>query len=282
MTQVTLQALSSMAAAVAMLVLALLGPPSVVDAQSHTASRTFQTSWAAPDSELRVNISASDYGPFGQVVETLPAGFSYVRSSLGGSEVDVAGQTVQFTLFRVSSFYYVVRAPAQEGEYTFSGVIANSDRQNRTVSGHTQLRVGQPPTPTPSPTPTATPTPTPIPTPTATPTPTPSPTPTPTPTPSPTATATPTPTPSPTPSPTPNIDATVDARLAAALATATASTPTPTPTPETPPPPRRPLPTIEPEETEAEVFPVWLSVMLIGSAVVLLVGGLFLFGRRRG
>ena len=99
-----------------MVVLAILGQPGSVDAQSHSASRTFQASWASPGSELRVNISASNYGSFGRVVETLPSGFSYVRSSLGSSEVDVKGQTIEFTLFDVSSFYYVVRVPAEEGQ----------------------------------------------------------------------------------------------------------------------------------------------------------------------
>ena len=272
-------ALGTMAA----LTLALAAPPAIVQAQSHSASRTFQASWASPDSELRVNISASNYGPFGQVVETLPSGFSYVRSSVETSEVDVDGQTVQFTLFGVSSFYYVVRVPAEEGQHTFSGVIRNSDRQERTVAGHTQLRVGPPPTPTPSPTPTPTSTPTPTPTATPTPTPSPTPTPTPTPTPSPTPTPTPSPTPSPTPTPTPDIEATVDARVAAALATATASMPTPaavTPTPivRT----RAPLPEPpDPVEEESGVFPSWAPVLLIGLAIGVLIGGLVVFGRRR-
>ena len=155
MVRATLGALSSLAVGTAVVLLVLLGQPGAVDAQSHSASRTFQASWASPGSELRVNISASNYGPFGRVVETLPLGFSYVRSSLRSSEVDVKGQTIEFTLFGVSSFYYVVRAPAEEGQYTFSGVITNSDRQERTVAGQTQIRVGPPPTPTPPPTPAA-------------------------------------------------------------------------------------------------------------------------------
>ena len=166
--RVTLGTSSGLAIGAFMIVLALLGQPGAVDAQSHSASRTFQASWASPGSELRVNISASNYGPFGQVVETLPDGFSYVRSSVDTSGVDVEGQTVQFTLFGVSSFYYVMRVPDTEGQYTFSGIIRNSNRVERTIAGHTQLRVGPAPTPTPSPTPT--PTPMPTPTPTATPT----------------------------------------------------------------------------------------------------------------
>ena len=240
-----------LAVGTSMVVLALLGQPGAVDAQTHSATRTFRASWASLGREFRFNPSASNNGPFGKVNETLAQGLSYVQSSLGASEVDVDGQTVQFTLFGVSSFYYVVRVPAEEGEYTFSGIITNSERQDRTIAGHTRIRVGPPPTPIPTPTPTPTPSPTPTPTPTPTPPPTPTATPTPTPSPPPTAT--------PTPTPTPDIAATVDARVAAALATATASTPTPvavTPTPVVR--IRAPLPeSLDPVEEESGVFPSW-------------------------
>ena len=172
-------------------------------------------------------------------METLPSGFPYVRSSQGASKVDVDGQAVQFTLFGVSSFYYMVRVPTTEGEYTFSGIITNRKRQDRTVAGQIQLRVGPPPTPTPTPTPTSTPAP------------------------SPTPKTTPTPTPSLTPTPTPDTSATVDARVAAALATATAAATASTPTPVavTPTPVvkiRAPLPkSLDPVEEESGVCPSW-------------------------
>ena len=273
--------LLGLAVGVAMIVLALLGQPGAVDAQSHSATRTFQADWASPGSEIRINISASNYGPFGQVVETLPSGLSYVRSSLEKREVDVNGQTVQFTLFGVSSFYYVVSVPAEEGQYTFSGVIRNSERAERAVSGHTQLRVGPPPTPTPTPTPTPIPTPSPSPTLTPALTPTPLPMPTPFPTPTPTPMSTPSPTPTPTPSPTPDIEATVEARVVAALATVTAPTPTPTPTPTPIVITRAPLPEPDlPDEEESGVVPSWAPVLLIGLAIGTLIGGLIVFRRR--
>lgn len=262
-------------AGIAAALLVLFGPGAVV-AQSHSATRTFQDTWAAPGSEFRVDISARDYGPFGQVAETLPLGFSYLRSSLPAGAVDVEGQTVEFTLFGSDDFHYVVTVPAEEGRYMFSGTIRNSDREAQTIVGDTHLRVGPPPTPTPTPTATPTPTPTPTPSPTPTPTPTPSPTPTPTPSPTPT----PTPTSTPTPSPTPDVQATVDARMAAALATMTA--PTPTPPPPTPTPVLRTLLTREPEDTErGSVFPGWMPVLLIGVAALVLIGGLVVFGRLR-
>ena len=164
-----------------------------VGAQSHSASRAFQRVWAAPGSELRVTITARNYGTFGQVVETLPDGFTFGGSSLDDAQVSSEGQTVQFNLLGDSRFTYTVTVPSVEGRYTFSGIIKNIDREEQTISGLLQLRVGPPPTPTP----TSIPTPTPTPEPTATPTPTP------TPTPVPTATAAPTVVPMPTPTPTP-------------------------------------------------------------------------------
>ena len=51
-------------------------------------------------------MAAGNYGLAGQVVETLPAGFAYVAgsSSLGASQVQVAGQNVTFTLLGETSF----------------------------------------------------------------------------------------------------------------------------------------------------------------------------------
>ncbi len=246
-----------LAIGVAIAALVLPGQPGSVDAQSRIADRMFEANWASPGSEMTVTISAQGYGPFGQVVETLPAGFSYVRSSLEAGDVDEEGRTIRFTLFGVSSFSYVVKVPRTEGRYTFSGIIKNSNREEGAIAGDSQFRVGPTPTPTPSPTPTATPTPSPTPTPTATPTPTI----TPSPTPSPTATLVPT--------STPDIEATVDARVAAVLSTAAPSTAVaeePTPTPEPP---------AQPEEVL--VFSNWVPLLLIGILIGVLIGGLLVF-----
>ena len=205
----TLVALAALVGAVA-----LLAQPGALEAQSHTATRTFPQAWAMPGGELRVAIAASNYGPIGQVVETLPDGFTFVRSSLGEAQEEVAGQTVRFNLLGDRRFTYVVTVPSAEGHYTFAGVIRNVDRAERTIAGHTRLRVGPPPTPastaTPAPatsTPTgeptagATPEPTQTPTPEHTATPVPTVTPPPLPTPAPTATPEPTATPAPTATP---------------------------------------------------------------------------------
>ena len=203
--------------------------PAPVDATSHSAVRSFSAPWVLPGGRFEVTVAVSDYGPFGQVVETLPPGFSYEGADLSEAAVAAKGQTVAFTLLGDERFTYTVAAPSAEGSYTFSGVLLDANKAEQAVDGKSTIRVGPPPTPTPEPTPTPTPEPTPTPTPEPTPTPTPEPTPTPT------ATATPTPEPTPTATPTPEPPTATPSPTAA---------PGPTPTSAPTPPPPAP----EPEE----------------------------------
>ena len=259
MIRTSLGALTALAFAALVGAVTLLVQPGVVEAQSHSATRAFQQDWAAPGGELRVTITASNYGAFGQVAETLPDGFTFLSATLPGNQVEEEGQVVRFNLFGDSSFTYVVTAPNTEGQYIFTGIVRNVDREERSVTGHTQFRVGPPPTPAPTatstPVPPATATPEPTATPTPEPTATPVPTETPTPSPTPEPTATPTSTPEPTPTPAP---------------TAT-STPTATPSPE---PTATPAPTATPvtvdEMPEGEEGPpgiLWFIpvILLIGA-----------------
>ncbi len=128
------------------------------------------------------------------------------------------GRKVFFTLLGEESFSYAVTASHREGAYSFSGVVKDLNKDERPVTGDSDITVSISPPPTPTPTPS--PVPTPTPSPTASPTPVPSPTPEPTATPSPLPSPTPEPTatPSPLPSPTPEPTAT--------------PSPLPSPTPE--------------------------------------------------
>ena len=98
-------------AGAALWVMALLHP-TPVDATSHRAVRSFSASWVLPDGRLEVTITPTGYGIIGQVVETLPAGFSYSGSGLSGSQVAADGRTVRFTLLGEETFAYTVTAPA--------------------------------------------------------------------------------------------------------------------------------------------------------------------------
>ena len=105
------------------------------------ASRSFSPAPASAGGELEVTITAAGYGGFGQVVETLPTGFSYVSSSLSDSAVTVAGQEVSFTLFGHTTFTYTVAAPSAGGTYSFSGVLKNSKSVEQPVGGVSSITV---------------------------------------------------------------------------------------------------------------------------------------------
>ncbi len=232
MIRTNLVAFAALAITILVGIAALLAHQGAVVAQSHSAIRSFPADRAAPGSEVEISITTSNLGGFGQVEETLPEGFTFVRSSLDVFQVRVTGQTVLFTLISGNRFTYVATAPAMEGQYTFSGIVRNSDRVEQAIEGRTTLRIEPEPTPVPTSAPAPQPPPRPRPTPQPTPTPTPQPTPTPTPQPTPTPTPQPTPTPTPQPTPTPTPQ------------------PTPTPTPQpTPTPMPQPTPTSTPQPT---------------------------------
>jgi hypothetical protein len=257
--RISLGAFAALAIVAMVGALALLAQPGVVEAQSHSASRAFQRTWAAPGGELRVTITASNYGAFGQVVETLPDGFTFKSATLPSGQIEQEAQVVRFNLFGDSSVNYVVTVPTTEGRYTFTGVIRNADRAERSVTGHTQFRVGPPPTPAPTSTPTPVPTATSTPVPTATPTPeptatpVPTETPTPSPTPAPTATSTPSPTPTPEPTPTPTPEPTA----------------TPTPAPTAAPSPTATVAVAAPEAEAGPPGILWFIPVIVVLGVIL-------------
>ena len=223
----------------------VVGGASSVTVSGPRATRSFSSTNVRPSGQVTVTITAAGYGSLGAVTETLPAGFSYVSSSLTdeGEVTELDDRTVRFTLQGADkTFTYTVNATSTVGAYDFSGKLRDSDRTDHDVGGADRVTVAKPtvrpratatsrpsggtsttrtdPTSTPTPrSATATPTPTPTPemataTPTPIPTATPTPIPTATPTPIPTATPTPTPTAAAvlvaTPTPSPLLPATGD------------------------------------------------------------------------
>ena len=138
---------------------ALLLRPVSLEASSHSAARSFSQPWAMPGGRLVVTITATNYGGFGQVEETLPQGFSYTGSSLSEGSVTVAGQTVSFVLLGDGSFTYTVDVPGEEGDYAFSGILKDANREEMVVGGASQVLVGPEPTATPTSEPADTPVP---------------------------------------------------------------------------------------------------------------------------
>ena len=121
---------------------------------SASATRSFDSASVAPGDEVVVTITAADYGSLGAVTETLPAGFSYVSSSLTdeGEVTEIDARTVRFTLQGADkTFTYTVTASNTAGRHTFSGMLRDSDRVDSVVGGATSVTVQRPtPAPTPS------------------------------------------------------------------------------------------------------------------------------------
>ena len=251
--------------------LLFLGLPGATEAQSPQARRTLSPPWVEPGGEVKVTITASNFGGFAQIEETLPPGFTYAGADLSAEAVTRAGRKLTVILLGQNRVTLTLVAPAQPGTHSFSGVLLDANRVEHAVGGSMSIRVGPPPTPRPSPTTTSTSTPTPTaaptPAPTSTPSPTPTRTPTPSPTPAPTASPTPTEllTPTPTPSPT--------------------STPTPTPISTTEPtaaqarPATPAAPSQPPEAGGGPPLLLWLIPVLIGLGIIL--GIVFYIRRRR-
>ena len=122
----------------------ILGLSLVAAQQGANASRSFDTVSVAPGGQVVVAFTAADYGSLGAVTETLPAGFSYVSSSLTdeGEVTEVNDRTVRFTLQGADkTFTYTVTASDTAGDYDFSGVLRDADRGDHTVGGASSVTV---------------------------------------------------------------------------------------------------------------------------------------------
>ena len=139
------------------------------------AIRSLSETYVEPGGEVMVTITATGYGLYGHVVETLPPGFSYTQSNLNEDAVIVSGREVIIFLLRGEErFTYTVTAPgaarerpptptptsasraAREylptptptprrrrvGEYPFFGDLVNENRLQQTVGGAASIRVG--------------------------------------------------------------------------------------------------------------------------------------------
>ncbi|NQE04621.1 hypothetical protein C5S32_02010 [ANME-1 cluster archaeon GoMg1] len=107
-----------------------------------TATRKLPAELVPADSSFLVEIAVSGYGTFGQVVETLPEGFTYLASTLDPGSVEVVINTVEFTLLGETSFTYTValRPDVEEGTYPISGILKVVDDEYE-IDGDTEIVV---------------------------------------------------------------------------------------------------------------------------------------------
>ena len=116
------------------------GTPTQSVGTGASATRSFSPATVAAGGQVVVAITAANYGGFGEVEETLPAGFTYVSSIF--PDPVVSGQEVRFDLLGETSFTYTVTASDVDGTYTFSGTLTDSDNNVHTVGGDTTVTVG--------------------------------------------------------------------------------------------------------------------------------------------
>jgi hypothetical protein len=111
----------------AFILIALIATPSL--ASPATATRTLPAS-VASGAQFDVAIEPSGCGAFGQVVETLPDGFTYISCTPGDVGVEQVGHTIKFTFLGSASFAYRVSAPtvAATTTYTFRGTVKDEDK----------------------------------------------------------------------------------------------------------------------------------------------------------
>ena len=144
---------------------------SLVTAQEAGVSRSLPADPVAPDDAFAVTINNVGLADgFGSMVETLPAGFSYVDTSAASTDAnavidaEVSGQTVTFTVVGVDSFTYMVTVGSDvaDGPYTFSGSLEKLSSTD-VIGGDTTVTVeaGTMPEPSPEPSPDPSPEPTP-------------------------------------------------------------------------------------------------------------------------
>ena len=111
------------------------------DASGHSATRTISPASVETGGTVTVSIAVSDLGLAGKITETLPAGFTFVSSSVTVDDDDISGQDVNFILFGQTSFSYTVTASDTAGDYSFSGVVLDDQKDSRTIGGDTDITV---------------------------------------------------------------------------------------------------------------------------------------------
>ena len=133
------KAMTTIGMAAILLLIVAVSSPAAAEA---SATRDLPDGCVDPDTEFTVTISASDYGAFGRVTETLCDGWTYQSSSLDPAQVEVSDDTVIFKLLGETSFTYTVQALGTAGECcTISGILKNYLTNEYAVTGDSQVYV---------------------------------------------------------------------------------------------------------------------------------------------
>jgi hypothetical protein len=130
---------------VVVMLMAIIAAPAL--ASPATATRTLPSSVESGDT-FDVTIETSDCGAFGQVVETLPDGFTYISCTPSDIGVEEIGNRVKFTFLDSASFTYRVEAPTVDTTitYTFHGIVKDENKNEHPIQDSLiTVTIGVPP-----------------------------------------------------------------------------------------------------------------------------------------
>ena len=109
------------------------------------ASRMISPAPVTEGGNIRVTITAMDYGVLGAVVETMPPGFNYVAGSSTIADPEEEGRKLNFALLTAdqATFSYSVTAAAVVGTHTFTGQLIDGlgQRDSHAVGGENMVTV---------------------------------------------------------------------------------------------------------------------------------------------
>jgi len=131
--------------------LSTLAPIVNAEARAADTTRTLSTTNPAPSSTFDVMLNLTGF-QIGGVVETIPDGFTFIRTTHLSNRTYMSGQKVVFVVINKTSLKYNVRAPS-EGSGTFSGTWYDALNGTTGDIERTDVSVRIAETPTPSPLP---------------------------------------------------------------------------------------------------------------------------------
>ncbi len=117
--------------------------PNPAQASSHVV-RSLSDQTVEPGGRLTVTVSASQYGDYAELMETLPEGFSFVSSDQPANALEIteAGRQVRIILLGPSrTVSYSMNASHVVGRHTISGLFRDEAKLESTVAGEDTVEV---------------------------------------------------------------------------------------------------------------------------------------------
>ena len=114
---------------------------SLVTPDAPIAVRVLGDTVVAPGSNFAVIIATRNYGSGGRIEDTIPEGFTFVRSNPAGASFDSNTRIVSFTLVDEDRFEYTLTASSTAGDHSFSGTLRDSDLALHDIRGQSTVTV---------------------------------------------------------------------------------------------------------------------------------------------